>query len=268
MNRIVAICLLRNEDLYLNRVLANIRTFADEILLADHRSTDETPAIARAWAERHDNIHYRRIRHPRESHEWIRRYVNQPVWAFGVDGDEIYDPAGLQQLRTDLQQGHYDRYRQLYGHTLHCEALCEQTARARGYGTPPCRTITKLYNFNAYEDWTGPCPERFHGGQVRFNPGWTGKDNGWLYREQSWETCDFRCLHTVFLPRSSQDPALPPPRQNLSEINQLRLPSRLLQEVRSRLHRAPASAYKRDKYARGELLERDITSFLEPEAHP
>jgi hypothetical protein len=268
MNKVVAICLLRNEDRYLNRILTNICGFADEILLADHRSIDRTGDIARSWAEAYAHIHYRSIRHPGESHEWIRNYVNQQVWAFGVDGDEIYDPAGLARLKLKLQDGSYDHFRQLYGHAFHCDSLSIETRVASGYSTPPCRTITKLYNFNAYQDWAGPCPERFHGGHIVFNKGWNKNDNGWLYKEQSWHEIDFRCLHTVFLPRSSTDPEQSPPRQNISEQNARSLPSRIWASTLSLARKPKASQYKQEKYCRGDRLTHDVQSFFAQKEGP
>jgi len=268
MNRIVAICLLHNEDRFLNRILSNLLNFADEILIADHLSSDQTPDIAKAWAAHHSHIQYRRIQHPRASHDWICEYINQPVWAFGVDGDEIYDPEGLARLRPKLQQGEYDHFRQLYGHAFHCEAIDTTIGLAQGYATPPCRTITKLYNFNAYQDWEGPCPERLHGGTIRFHDGWTAEDNAWLYKQQSWEECDFRCLHTVFMRRSSHDQEQRPPRQNISERNQTPPIKKFTQWIHSRFRGPTGSAYKQDKYARGDLLERNVKHFFPDVSQP
>jgi len=258
MNRIVAICLLKNEDRFLDRVLANICEFCDEILLADHQSTDGTPDIAKAWTDRCGHIQYRRIRDPGESHEWVRTYADSPTWIFGVDGDEIYDPAGLLRLRPKLCAGAYDEYRQIYGHALHCERIDEDKLLAYGYTTPPCRTITKMYNFNAIHDWEGPCPERTHGGRILFKDSHTADDNLWLYRDVPWDEADFRCLHTVFLPRSSRDADDEQARQNLSELNR----ASLLQRGLNRVRKPPASTYKYEKYRKGPLVEKNVEAFF------
>jgi hypothetical protein len=162
--QIAAILLVRNEDLFLDRILRNIHDFCDRIIIADHGSRDRTPQIALTWAAEKSAV-----------------------------------------LRAAIQEGKYDRYRQIYGHALHCDEMDLDRMTACGYLTPPCRTVTKLFNFNAISDWEGPCPERLHGGRIVFREGYDASMNSNLHQELSWEESPFRCLHTVFLRRSSLD---------------------------------------------------------------
>lgn len=259
--QIVGVTLVRNEDLHLDRVLANARPFCDRMIIADHGSRDGTAALARAWADRDPGIVYERIADPAVSHDLIRPYLNTPTWIFGVDGDEIYDPAGLQRLRQELLAGRHDRFRQLYGNVLHCSALDRTAARARGYLAPPCRSMTKLYNFAALRDWSGPNPERLHGGRIVFNPGYDETCNGRLLDEYDWASSPLRCLHLVFLPRSSLD-APDRVRLNLAEKNDLRGWGRLLHLALARLGREGDSSYKYEKYRRGPEVDVDVSAFF------
>jgi len=184
--RIIGICLVRNEDIHLDRAVANAREFCDRVLIADHQSDDRTPEIAEAWAARDPRVEYRRIGHPRESQDWILPFVNTPTWVFGFDGDEIYDPAGLARLRADLLAGRYDAYPRINGHVLHCTSLDIAAGVAAGYMAPPSRTMTKLYNFRAISEWRGPAPERLHGGRVTFNPGYEGVANLDMHEQTDW----------------------------------------------------------------------------------
>ncbi len=73
----------------------NAAGFCDEFILADHHSTDGTPAVLQALAAELPNTSYHAIDHARESHDLIRKFANTPTWIIAVDGDEIYDPIAL-----------------------------------------------------------------------------------------------------------------------------------------------------------------------------
>lgn len=261
--RIVGISLVRNEDLFLDRVLRNAFAFCDSMIIADHGSRDGTAAIGRRWAAAEDAVDYVRLENAAESHDLIRPFAGTRTWIFAVDGDEIYDPSGLARLREAILRGDFDRYRQIYGHALHCDELDLETKEACGYLSPPCRTVTKLYNFGALEDWEGPCPERLHGGRIVFKPGYDASMNSNLLHEMDWEESPFRCLHAVFLRRSSLDGPLGAGRLNISEKNSRGLVSRLAGGVRSRLGGGASSAYKNEKYRREPRVCRDASPFLE-----
>lgn len=203
--RIVGISLVRNEDLFVETAVRNAAAFCDEFYVADHGSTDRTTTIVRALADRPPKIHLHSIRHPSESQNLIRPFAGSRTWIFGVDGDEIYEPDRLARLREKILSGVFDRHWMLFGNVLHVTRLDEDRRTASGHFAPPCRSMTKLYNFNAIESWDGYTPERLHGGTVRFRSGYSREDRRMLHEEVPWPEADFRCLHLCFLKRSSRD---------------------------------------------------------------
>jgi glycosyltransferase involved in cell wall biosynthesis len=203
--RIVGIALVRNEDVFVETVVRNVADFCDEIHVADHGSTDGTPELLHALAGELPKIHWKSIRHPAESHALIQHLAGSLTWIFGVDGDEIYEPDRLARLRQKILSGDFDAHWMLLGNVLHVTKLAEDRRTASGYLAPPCRSMTKLYNFNAIESWDGYTPERLHGGKVRFRAGFAPGDRRRLHDEVTWDEADFRCLHLCFLKRSSID---------------------------------------------------------------
>ena len=201
--RIVGIALVRNEDIFVETAVRNVADFCDEIHVADHGSTDGTPEILRTLASELPKIHYSAIKHPAESHSLIRHFAGSPTWVFGVDGDEIYEPDRLCRLRKKILSGAFDKYWMLLGNVLHVTKLATDRRTASGHLAPPCRSMTKLYNFNAIESWDGYTPERLHGGDVQFRAGFAAGDRRMLHEEVTWDEADFRCLHLCFLKRSS-----------------------------------------------------------------
>lgn len=262
IKQIVGISLVRNEDLFIERVLTNAYDFCDKIMVAVHRSTDRTSEIVERLAREKPRVTVHAVNDPSESHELIRTYANTPTWIFALDGDEVYDPERLRILREEILTGSYDRFRQIYGSALHCDQLDLGQGTAGGYLTPPCRTMTKLYNFEALEDWEGPCPQRVHGGRIIFREGYDESMNANLYQEYDWDHCPFRCLHLVFLRRSSVQPDRLTARMNYSEkINQPWL-NRISTRVMTSLGREPVSQYKFEKYKRGPRVTKDIQPFI------
>ncbi|KAB2891940.1 MAG: hypothetical protein F9K32_02085 [Desulfobulbaceae bacterium] len=264
-NRIVGICLVRNEERFLDLVLTNIVGFCDQILIADNGSTDRTPEIARRWAVSHPSVNVSSIGHPRESHTMLLPFINTPTWIFAVDGDEIYDPQGLARLREPLVDGAYDRYWRIIGNVLNCRDLDMKQARARGYLSPPSRSITKLYNFNAIYDWSDVPGERLHGGIISFNAGYREDALLRWHDQVSWDEAVFRCLHLCFLPRSSKDGRAHDgmvTRWNLAEQQGRGILTVLAARLLRLLGSTRSSQWKKERYGRGELVEKDIAAFL------
>jgi len=260
--QIIGIVLIKNEDLFIETVLRNILDFCDRIFVADHHSTDLTPEIVRRLAAAEPKIDYRVVDHASESHELIADFANGQNWVVGVDGDEVYDPEGLRRLRADLLAGRYNNSFKVLGNALNvCHFDCRQH-RVRGYLAPPCRTMTKLYNFGAIKAWPPPCPERLHGGRIDFRPGYSETSVHRLLDEESWEESSFRCLHLCFTHRSSIDLA----RGNQVEIRKgvgerklwmYNLKSWLM----SFFGRGDIPYFKRQYYMRGAMVEKDVRVF-------
>jgi len=260
--KIVGITLVRNEDLFVERAVRNARAFCDEMLLVDHGSSDGTGPILRRLTDELA-CSYHLIRNPRESHELLKPHVGSNTWIFGVDGDEIYDPEGLKKFRTKLIAGEFDAFWMVLGNVLHCDAIDRERGRASGFASPPSRSITKFFNFSAISRWDGDTPERLHGGQPEFRPGFEAGAKRNLQLEATWNDSDLRCLHTCFLPRSSTDNASKATvRQNIMEM---RNPGWLgaIKNLMRRWSGSPVaeSGWKREKYQRGERLEVSTEPF-------
>lgn len=256
---IVGIMLVRNEDRFLRRAALNILDFCDRVLIADHQSQDGTPEICEELARQSSKFEIYRIRDPRESHEMLVPLANTNTWVFGVDGDEIYDPAGLAKVRARLHAEEWRKWWVVFGNVLNADALDETGRTASGWMAPPCRSMTKLYNFAAVERLDPATKHRLHGRHDVFNPGWDPKASRHeLYKAVAWDEAEFRCLHTCWLPRSSRDAATA--RRNVTESLGVR--NRLRTLFARLLGRTPASDYKQEKYRRGEYATIDASPFF------
>jgi glycosyltransferase involved in cell wall biosynthesis len=262
MTRIVGIFLVRNEDIFIERAVRNVLDFCDRVLIADNQSTDGTWDIVRTLALETSKIECRRIRRTGDSHEMIRDYAGTMTWVFGVDGDEIYDPVGLARFRERLVNGDFDRWWAIFGNVLNCTGLDHDAGVARGHLAPPCRSMTKLYNFNAITRWDGECIERLHGGMPEFRPNYGPEVRFDLYKEAAWGESDFRCLHTCFLRRSSREPAGGKERVNIMELAARGRLERWSFGLAGRKGRAVREGWKREKYMRGDLVTADVSSFF------
>jgi hypothetical protein len=270
--RVVGVVLVRDEDLFVERAIRNVAGVCDRIHAVDHLSRDRTGEILERLARELDHLDVRRSRDAAESHELLAGYVGTPTWALGVDGDELFDPAGLERLAADLRAGTYDGAFKLKAHVLNCDELDEARGIATGWLAPPSRPVTKLFNLGALESWAGS-PERLHGGTPVFRAGYAWDPALDLATTTTWETDPLRCLHLCFLRRSSlESPDEAGSRKNLTETHAFRrgalaTVSRALRRPR-RLSPAAAkvaekgTTWKHEWYARGPRVEVDARPFL------
>jgi hypothetical protein len=263
--RIVGIVLVRNEDLHVEQAIRNIAGFCDRIHVADHMSTDGTWRIVRGLAKEYGQVDARRLGRISDSHALVEGYAGTETWVFAVDGDELYDPEGLARLGEELRAGAFaDRFR-LVGNVLNCVALDLEAGTATGYLAPPSRPITKLYNFGAVDSWCGAY-QRLHGGEIRFRPGYGERLVAELGEATPWEQSPLRCLHVCFLPRSTKDSGHASGRPNMSELEidrRTRWPRLDDLAWAARGQSLPdESGWKREKYRRGGLVEKDVSAFL------
>lgn len=258
---VTGIVLARNEERYIETAVRNAAGFCDRMLLCDHRSSDATPGILRGLSSELPAAEFHALGHPRESHELLKPLCGTATWVFAVDGDEIYDPEGLERLRGRMEAGEFDGVWTLFGNVLNVTRLAEDRATATGHLAPPCRSMTKLYNFAAISSWNGNCPERLHGGEPVFRSGFAATGRRYLHEETPWEDADFRCLHLCFLPRSSAEAT--EARRNIMET----YGSGWRDRVRFALGRIfsgdrDVSRWKNERYRRGPEVTVDVSAFF------
>lgn len=263
MAQIVGIVLVRNEDVFVEQAVRNILDFCDELLLCDNDSADGTFQILDRIASEHPGkVTLHRIPHPSVSHDLIAPRAGEPLWAFAVDGDELYDPRGLREFRTRLLAGEFDESWLIRSNMLHTIELDRAAATARGYLAPPAPSMVKLYNFALIDRWDGFHNHRMNGAHgLVFKPGREARKLE-LGRQYDWEGSPFRCLHVCFLERSSLDRA-GRARANVRERHgAARLPHRVWRRVRERLGVPAESAWKLEHYRQGPLVETDVRAFF------
>jgi hypothetical protein len=263
VTRIVGIVLVRDEDLFVEQAVRNVLDFCDQIFLCDHRSADRTPEIlARLAAGHPDKLRLCPVSDPSESHDLIAPLAGQPIWIFGVDGDELYDPDGLRAFRPRLLAGEFDHWWLIRSNALHTVELTE--GRASGYMAPPAPSMVKLHNFALIKSWDGPHPERLHGKEgLRFKPGREERKLD-LGRLEHWDTAQLRALHVCFLRRSSLEEE---PGQRVT-IRDRQGPARLaVRLARRMLRRGPHPMWK-ENYRVGELVSVRATPFFGREGAP
>jgi glycosyltransferase involved in cell wall biosynthesis len=261
MTQIVGSVLVRNEDVFIEQSIRNVAEFCDRIYAVDHASSDATWKILRRLAGVLDHLNVRRSRNSATAHRLLAPYAGTATWVIGVDGDELYDPAGLSRLRRDLLEGaHADVFR-LKAHVLNCDELDTSTGTASGWLAPPSRPVTKLFNFGAVDAWP-ESPDPLQAGDVVFRAGRHWESRRDLADETTWESDPLRCLHVCFIRRSSADRG--DARLNLDESGEYdRGPLGALKRLVRRPRGARAATnWKREWYARGERVTVDAGPFL------
>ncbi len=264
--QIVGIVLVRNEDVFVEQAIRNVAEFCDRIHAVDHVSTDRTWDVLRALDDEFDHFDARRTDHAGDSHKLIERYAGTDTWVFGVDGDELYDPVRLAGVRTELLAGAYGHVFKVASNVLNCVELDRERQTASGYLSPPSRSITKLYNFAALESWRGDGAERLHGGRLVFRSGYDERAVDNIGERIPWDETPLRCLHACFLRRSSADPASAPTFAGRPILEETAMQDRSRRAgLKRRLRRRSqpqVSAWKREKYMRGDLVTVDASPFF------
>ena len=73
--KIVAVLLIKNEDLYIKKIIENIIDFSDEILVLENYSTDNTYEIVTDLDKVESKIKVIRITDDFDTHRYIEPYV-------------------------------------------------------------------------------------------------------------------------------------------------------------------------------------------------
>ena len=207
---IIGICLIKNEDIYIKRVLKNIVNFCDNIRVVDNCSTDDTVSIVEEFVKKYPHVSLEHLKDISMSHSVVQRYIGTDTWVFCVDGDEIYDPLGLSRLKPIIKSGKYQKYWMLRGYFYHVIDLDIKNNQARGYLAPPAKDPNKFYNFSMLKSWkidreVPLCHCMTHKFKnPKYNPHRKPKRK-LLHKEFKWDDCPLRCVHTRMLQRSSQE---------------------------------------------------------------
>lgn len=264
--RIVGSLLIKNEDIYIERVIRNIAEFCDQIIVSDDQSEDKTLEIVDRLLQEFRQLEVRRIAGPPESALALEPYFDTPTWIFAVDGDEIFDPTGLKTMRQRLLQGEFDKDWCVFPNALYCTSIDLTKHKARGHLAPPSRASGRLYNFSLIRMWT-ECFERLHGGKLIFREGFNSAARRYLNSEMTWDASYFRYLHMAFLKRSSIETGrLIKTRPNPAELMALRNEARPIRRLMKLVYRPISSLlgldWKNRKYRRGPVVEKEIGSFF------
>ena len=270
MAQIVAVLLVKNEDLHIQWVLNNILDFSDHIMVLDNHSTDHTWQILERFAGKTNKISLRKWDDAKNSQKSLTPYYGTDTWVFGVDGDEVFDPSGLGAIRKRLLDGEFDHVWNVRGNFLHCVSMNFDAMTADGYLAPPAREGVKLYNFKMVKGWDTHDVERLLGHPIFSKP----PDVPYLYlgNTSSWEEAELRCLHLCFMHRSSSEA-----RSRVADLKRRifeRLPpdspiAKLMRRMNPLGGRPrPSVGIRRStrarmrNYAVGDLVTRDISAFV------
>lgn len=267
--QIIASVLVRDENIYIDRVIRNIQKFCDKIIITDHNSVDGTFEICTHLAEEFPNIEVKRIDLLEESFEAIKPYCGTKTWIFAVDGDEIFDPAGLAEMRRRLLEGEFSEYWTVFANTLHCVKLDLKAKKAWGYLAPPARAGARLYNFSIIKDWLDH-GERLLGDNIHFEDGYHLGLRKYLHQETDWEDAYFRYVHVSFLPRSTrQNTSFLKTRLNANEVERIAIQKnplkRFYTSLKMNMLRILSRDWKSQKYKQGPVVEKHITGFFTEE---
>lgn len=272
--QILGVWLLRDEEYFAAWSLMNAVEFCDRVLVMDNRSRDRTREIVEAVAARYGHVEILDVEDAYDTHRHLEAFTGTPTWVFGVDGDEIYDPAGLVRMRTRLLAGEFDAHWCVTAHMRHVLGVRFDRAAAFGYTQPESPNPTKFYNFGAIARWAPGRHERLHGlKSVVFRPGYARDGVLHTWRREHWDGADFRCLHLCFMPRSPLDEPVgggdikPTGRANPAERMKARaLLRRARRAVLRRLdpRHDVRRNYKHRHYAKGPVTTFDITGFGAP----
>lgn len=265
--QIIGILLVKNEDVFIERAIRNVASFCDKIIIADHQSTDQTFEICQRLAREYPHIDLRRISKIVESSDALVPYYGTNTWIFAVDGDEVFDPAGLNQMRKRLLSGEFSEYWTIFPNVLNCIKLDLNAQQAWGYLAPPSRASARLFNFSIIDGWTGATGERLHGDGILFKPGYHVKLRFYLHEQMDWDHSYFRYFHASFLKRSSLDTMkLLKTRLNPDELIRVEIQNNLIKKIlvvlKLRLDQWLGKDWKGQKYRRGPIETKDVSAFF------
>lgn len=104
--KIVTVLRVKDEAQYIEYALRSLEPLGGEIVLLDDGSTDATPDIVRSFGDVHyhrqDDLPMDEGRDRTALYRWALEL--DPEWIFCLDGDEVLDPVGAQQVVLATEQ--------------------------------------------------------------------------------------------------------------------------------------------------------------------
>ena len=202
--KILVVSMVKNEDLYIKRVVENVIDFCDEMIILDNMSTDGTYEILEKLDKENEKIKLHRIKNFKQSGSFTKPYINTNTFILSVDGDELYDKKGLVKMRKDILANKFQDKWTISGYFLNCTSVDWENNKAEGHMSPPSRACVRLYNFKAIHTWVQR-RQRMHGGKPRFNRGYNLESRYTMHEHLTWDKAYLRFLHLCFVQRSSLD---------------------------------------------------------------
>ncbi|MEI8339218.1 MAG: glycosyltransferase [bacterium] len=260
--KIVAVLLIKNEDLYIKKIIENIIDFSDEILVLENYSTDKTYEIVTDLAKVESKIKVIRITDAFDTHRYIEPYVGTNTWIFRVDGDEIYDKEGLVKFKKTLMTGCYDGWWNVGSNSINIENI----NISEGTGTGYLGMMTALANMSVLKEWHEGRSERLIGtNRVYIDSFDKNKFKLNTYPVESFDQSCFRCLHLCFVKRSTVDKETLQGRLNPVELSKWYRSFLPIVHIVKNAFKGDfsfASNYKIATYKKGKKTTIDISDFL------
>lgn len=112
-NKLTAMLQVRNESgRYLREVLDRLSEAADELVVVDDASEDDTADVCRSYPK---VVRLVELPRPLFGEEWRLRALlwqaaasTEPDWLLSVDADEIYEDRAIREMRVLIDQDVYD----------------------------------------------------------------------------------------------------------------------------------------------------------------
>jgi glycosyltransferase involved in cell wall biosynthesis len=122
---IFGILRIKNEGRWIRQVLKAAAPLCERIFILDDRSTDGTPELCRLEGEHvtviessFDGFDESRDREYLLSRVmgsvgdcYLKGDVTSPYWALAIDGDELLDPAGIDNIRATIRDTEYHAFK-------------------------------------------------------------------------------------------------------------------------------------------------------------
>ncbi len=106
--RFLAALRVKNEAAHIHEVIARVLPLCGRVLVLDDHSTDDTAAICAAFGEQVTVIPspFQGLDEARDKNFLLQRIIAlSPEWVLWIDGDEVLERSGPEQLRQAAEQG-------------------------------------------------------------------------------------------------------------------------------------------------------------------